>query len=93
VDCKSDGTKVLIFPEGTRHHNPENRELLKFKSGAFSAAIGAQVDDNLKLKVFWLSFFYGFQIRLFNSLLIKVLYFETFDEPSEYSFLKLTVRV
>jgi 1-acyl-sn-glycerol-3-phosphate acyltransferase len=53
VDCKSDGTKVLIFPEGTRHHHPENRELLKFKSGAFSAAIGAQVNDRFNSNSFF----------------------------------------
>jgi 1-acyl-sn-glycerol-3-phosphate acyltransferase len=43
TECKSDGTKLLIFPEGTRNHSREKKGMLKFKTGAFSAAIAAQV--------------------------------------------------
>ena len=43
MDCKNEGTKVFVFPEGTRNHYPEKKEMLPFKTGAFAAAIGAQV--------------------------------------------------
>ena len=34
---------VLVFPEGTRHHDRHKASLLPFKKGAFVAAIQAQV--------------------------------------------------
>ena len=34
---------VLVFPEGTRHHDRHSPSLLPFKKGAFVAAIQAQV--------------------------------------------------
>ena len=40
---QSRGQCVFVFPEGTRNHNPEKKEMLPFKTGAFAAAIGAQV--------------------------------------------------
>jgi len=42
------GTKLIMFPEGTRNHNPDVKEMLPFKSGAFRAAIAAQVRYALK---------------------------------------------
>lgn len=39
--CKEENWKLIVFPEGTRHHCPN--ELLNFKLGAFSAAISAQL--------------------------------------------------
>ena len=41
--AKAEDTHVCIFPEGTRHHSATEKELLPFKSGAFSAAIAAQM--------------------------------------------------
>ena len=43
MECKASGTKLLVFPEGTRNHNNAKKDMLKFKTGAFLAAIGAEV--------------------------------------------------
>ncbi len=37
------GAKVLVFPEGTRCHDPVIKDMRQFKIGAFKAAIEAQV--------------------------------------------------
>ena len=68
MDCKAEGTQVLIFPEGTRNHNPEKREFLKFKTGAFSAAIGAQVNKNYFLIIFKIIFLKKFM----NSSILQI---------------------
>ena len=38
---------VLVFPEGTRHHDRDKASLLPFKKGAFVAAIQAQVNTKV----------------------------------------------
>eukprot|EP00095_Tigriopus_kingsejongensis_P008039 maker-scaffold201_size263271-snap-gene-0.9 protein:Tk08039 transcript:maker-scaffold201_size263271-snap-gene-0.9-mRNA-1 annotation:"1-acyl-sn-glycerol-3-phosphate acyltransferase alpha-like" len=43
LKAKESNTKVLVFPEGTRNHQPGVKDLLPFRSGAFLAAIQAQV--------------------------------------------------
>ena len=43
LEAKKEGTKVVVFPEGTRHQNPKEKEMLPFKKGAFASAIEAQV--------------------------------------------------
>lgn len=40
---KTSGIKVLVFPEGTRSHSLDKKDMLAFKKGAFTAAIAAQV--------------------------------------------------
>ena len=39
--CKTENCKLVVFPEGTRHHSPN--DMLNFKLGAFSAAVAAQI--------------------------------------------------
>ena len=41
--CKSEGTKLVFFPEGACYHKRYRREFLRFKKGAFITAIEAQV--------------------------------------------------
>ena len=43
VEARESRTKVLVFPEGTRHHVPGEKELLPFKKGAFSAALVGKI--------------------------------------------------
>ena len=43
IQNKSQDLPVLVFPEGTRHHDRHTPCLLPFKKGAFVAAIQAQV--------------------------------------------------
>ena len=43
IQNKSQDLPVLVFPEGTRHHDRQTPSLLPFKKGAFVAAIHAQV--------------------------------------------------
>ena len=40
---ESEGAPLVVFPEGTRHHDPKSRTLLPFKKGAFIAAVRAKV--------------------------------------------------
>lgn len=39
----TDMASLLVFPEGTRHHDVKSRSLLPFKKGAFIAAVKANV--------------------------------------------------
>ena len=39
----TDQAPLLVFPEGTRHHDPKSKNLLPFKKGAFIAAVKANV--------------------------------------------------
>ena len=43
INNKSQDLPVVVFPEGTRHHDRHTPSLLPFKKGAFVAAIHAQV--------------------------------------------------
>ena len=43
MKAKEERSKVWIFPEGTRHHEPGVRTMLPFKAGAFNAAVKAGV--------------------------------------------------
>jgi len=41
--CKENNWKLVVFPEGTRHHNPEKLDMLPFRLGAFNAALSAKI--------------------------------------------------
>ena len=47
IQNKRQGLPVLVFPEGTRHHDRHTPSLLPFKKGAFVAAIEAQVGNQV----------------------------------------------
>ena len=41
--CKENETSLVLFPEGTRHHDSKVLDMLPFKLGAFTSAIQAQI--------------------------------------------------
>ena len=41
--CKRNNWKMVVFPEGTRHHHPDQLDMLPFKLGAFNAAIQGEI--------------------------------------------------
>ena len=41
--CKENETSLVLFPEGTRHHDSNVLDMLPFKLGAFTSAIQAQI--------------------------------------------------
>ena len=56
IQNKSQDLPVLVFPEGTRHHDRHAPSLLPFKKGAFVAAIHAQVWKNALQEFYLISY-------------------------------------
>jgi len=62
--CKEQNLKLVIFPEGTRHHDPKIPDMLPFKLGAFTSAIHAQIP--IQPIVFSHYDFYNSRTKLLN---------------------------
>ena len=43
IQCQETGTRIIMFPEGTRHHQKGVKRMLPFKKGAFVAAVDSGV--------------------------------------------------
>ena len=62
--CNENELKLVIFPEGTRYHDPEVLDMLPFKLGGFTSAIQTQIP--IQPIVFSHYDFYDAKSKVFN---------------------------